>query len=134
MNPIQPSGAPVQPQVSLPGVSPQSGGVVPEAASAAEVAPETPAPKKLSPGAADAKALSDKLMQWDFTPDEARSMNEAGWVKLAGDAGITGKIPSAAMRKNALFNLIKQRAGPPMTADQLFQRFRTIGEDMQGTK
>lgn len=93
-----------------------------------EPMPENPtvAAKKLSPGAADAKALSDKLGQWDFTPDEAKAMNEKGWIKLAFDSGV--KLPSAAVRKNAIFNLIKDKAGPPMTAEQLFEKFRAAGK------
>lgn len=95
--------------------------------------PATPtaAAKRLSPGAADAKALSDKLGQWDFTPKEAQGMNEKGWAKLAFDSGV--KLPSAAVRKGAIFNVIKARQGPPRTVGQLIQRFRTIGEDMQQT-
>lgn len=126
--PIQPQGEPIQPEITLPEVNPEV--VAPEVVTPSE-APS--APKKPSPSAANAKALSNKLMDWDFTPKEAQGMNEVGWVKLAGDAGLAGKIPTAAMRKNAIFNLIKQRAGPAMTLDQLIQRFRTIGEDMQGT-
>ncbi len=89
--------------------------------------PETPATaKKLGPGATDAKALSDKLSQWRMTPDEAQAMNEKGWIKLAFDSGV--KLPSKAVRKNAIFNLIKEQAGPAVTPQELFERFKAAGK------
>ncbi len=81
--------------------------------------------KRPTPGARDAQSLSDKLMEWDFTPKEAQGLNEKSWAKLAFDSGV--QLPSAAVRKNAINNLIKQRQGPVLPVEQLIERFRAGG-------
>ncbi len=96
----------------------------PEAAAAPADVP-TEVAKRQTPGARDAQTLADKLTEWDFTPKEAQGLNEKSWAKLAFDSGV--QLPSAAVRKNAISNLIKQRQGPVLPVEQLIERFRAGG-------
>lgn len=70
--------------------------------------------KGLARASADANALTQKLIEWGSTPDEALGMNPKGWEKLAADAGVS-KFPSEATIRATVYNLKKILAGPKRT-------------------
>jgi len=98
-----------------------------QAKRAGEISPEPPVQPKPArksgnrQGGADALALTEKLLEWKFTPDEAMGMGRKSWEKAAHDAGV--KAPSIAVQRNAVFQLKKAMAGQ-----------RTIPELMQGLR
>ncbi len=51
----------------------------------------------------DAKTLTDTLLKWKFSPDEAGAMNRKGWERLAFESGV--QAPSAAVQAQTIFNL-----------------------------
>jgi len=81
-----------------------------------------PRGKGVAQGSKDARALADKLTEWNFTPDEANQMNTQGWAKLAHETGVP--MPTAATRNSALFALKKKLAGPERTIPEMLDSLR----------
>lgn len=117
---------PVTPEALVPATTP-----VVESPAVTEVSapPTTPTPPRVGGVkqiALDAKALTDKLVEWKLSPDEAAGMNRAGWTKLAFESGVPA--PTAAVQAETVFNLKKSLQGSNRTASQLFEAFRAAGK------
>jgi hypothetical protein len=70
-----------------------------------------------------ADLLSDKAVEWGFSPDEIRAMNAKGWNKLAFDAGVPGGLSEPMMRR--VVQGLKQRlAGPEVAPEVLLDRLK----------
>lgn len=74
----------------------------------------------------DSQKLIDKLADWEFTPDEAKSLNDAGWSKLAHDAGVP--VPTGAalktMKARVWMGLANKLAGPIKTRGEMMNELR----------
>ncbi len=106
---------------SLAAAAPAEVATQPTAAPAAAEAPATVA-KQPTPGVKDANTLAAKFGDWGFSPSEAAGMNDAGWAKLAHDAGV--KFPSAAVRDRAIRQLRSNLAGPEVPVTELIDKLR----------
>lgn len=71
----------------------------------------------------DAHAMRDKLSDWGFTPDEAKSMNEKSWAKLAADSNVPMPTTAAA-RNRVVFELQKKMQGVARSVDEMLAVFK----------
>lgn len=79
--------------------------------------------KGLSQAIKDGLAMTDKLAEWGFTPDEAKSMNPSSWAKLAHDSGVPAPTTLAA-KSRVIFELQKKLAGPARSVDEMLAVFK----------
>lgn len=73
-----------------------------------------------------ADLLSDKAMDWEFTPDEIRNMNAKSWNKLAFDAGVPGGLSEPMMRRvvDGLRQKLAGKAGPQVEPEVLLDKLK----------
>lgn len=79
--------------------------------------------KGMTQSVKDAGKMVDKLVEWDFTPDEAKSMADASWNKLAFDSGVPAQF-TKAMKERVIFGLQKKLAGPPVSLETVMERLK----------
>ncbi len=87
-------------------------------------------PQAIAPKA-HAKALTDKLVEWGFSPDEAAGMPKADWQMLADQAGVP--LPKVAIQGDAIIGLKRALQGKNRTPEQLFEDFRKGGKQEAST-
>ncbi len=78
----------------------------------------------------DATAMTETLVKWKSTPDEVKSMNDAGWNKLAFQSGIPAGA-TKAMKARVIMELQHRLAGPEPTIEELMNRVRGTQEATQ---
>ncbi len=127
-SPTPPTPAPtLPPTLAEPAPTPPIAAAPAEVAAQPTIAPaaaEAPATvaKRITPGVKDANTLAAKFGDWGFSPSEAAGMNDAGWAKLAHDAGV--KFPSAAVRDRAIRQLRSNLAGPEVPVTELIDKLK----------
>ncbi len=79
--------------------------------------------KGITQAVKDAHAMRDTLEKWKFTPDEAKSMSEKSWAKLAYDSSVP--MPSTIAARNlVIFELQKKMQGPGRSIDEMLAVFK----------